>query len=105
VPNDRVVYVDGYGNLKTTTKHGALAMSSGMVLGVRIGSVEREATASDGSFEVEEGELAFAPGSSGWPRPGGKEVRWMELFLRGGSAWEAFGRPRVGSRLEIAPDV
>ncbi len=47
VPNDRVVYVDGYGNLKTTTKHGALAMSSGMVLGVRIGDVEREATASD----------------------------------------------------------
>jgi hypothetical protein len=105
VPNDRVVYVDGYGNLKTTTKHGALAISSGMVLGVRIDDVEREATASDGNFEVEEGELAFAPESSGWPRPGGKEVPWMKLFLRGGSAWEAFGRPRVGSRLKIAPDV
>ncbi len=105
VPNDRIVYVDGYGNLKTTTKHGALAISSGTVLGARIGDVEREATASDGSFEVEEGELAFAPGSSGWPRPDGKEVRWMELFLRGGSAWEAFGRPGVGSRLEIVPDA
>ena len=105
VPNDRVVYVDGYGNLKTTTKHGALAISSGTALGVRIGNVEREATASDGSFEVKEGELAFAPGSSGWPRPGGKEVRWMELFLRGGSAWEAFGCPGVGSRLEITPDL
>ena len=105
VPTDRVVYVDGYGNLKTTTKHSALAISSGTALGVRIGDVEREATASDGSFEVEEGELAFAPGSSGWARPGGKEVRWMELFLRGGSAWEAFGCPGVGSRLEITPDL
>jgi S-adenosylmethionine hydrolase len=105
VPNDRIVYVDGYGNLKTTTEHGALATSSGTVLRVHLGDVEREATASDGSFEVEEGELAFAPGSSGWPRPGGQEVRWMELFLRGGSAWEAFGHPGVGSRLEIAPDL
>ena len=105
VPNDRIVYVDGYGNLKTTTKHSALAISSGTVLGVRIGDVEKEATASDGSFEVEEGELAFAPGSSGWPTSDGEEVRWMELFLRGGSAWDAFGRPGVGSRLEVMPDL
>jgi S-adenosylmethionine hydrolase len=105
VPKDRIVYVDGYGNLKTTTHHDGLAIASGTVLRVRIDDVEREATASDGSFEVEEGELAFAPGSSGWPRPGVKEVRWMELFLRGGNAWEAFGRPGVGSRLEITPDL
>jgi hypothetical protein len=105
VPRDRIAYVDGYGNLKTTTEHGALAISSGTELRVHIGDAVREATASDGSFEVEEGELAFAPGSSGWPGPGGKEVRWMELFLRGGSAWEAFHRPGVGSRLEVTPDL
>jgi hypothetical protein len=56
---------------------------------------------SDGSFEVEEGMLAFAPGSSGWSAPDGNEVLWMELFLRGGSAWDAFGRPDAGARLEI----
>jgi S-adenosylmethionine hydrolase len=104
VPTDRVAYADGYGNLKTTVGHGALAASSGTVLRVRIGEAEREATVSDGTFEVEEGGLAFAPGSSGWPRADGKEVRWMELFLRGGSAWEAFGRPGVGARLEIDPN-
>jgi hypothetical protein len=104
VPADRVAYVDGYGNLKTTAGHDALAASSGTVVRVRIGEAEREATVSDGTFEVEEGELAFAPGSSGWPRADGKEVRWMELFLRGGSAWEAFGRPEVGARLEIDPN-
>ena len=105
MPKDCIAYVDGYGNLKTTTEHSALAAASGTALRIRIGDTEREAAASDGSFEVEEGELAFAPGSSGWPRPGGQEVRWMELFLRGGSAWEAFGRPGVSSRLEIAPGL
>ena len=104
VPKDRIAYVDGYGNLKTTTEHNALAAASGTALRIRIGDTEREATASDGSFEVEEGKLAFAPGSSGWQGVSGKEVRWMELFLRGGSAWEAFGCPEVGSRLEITPD-
>ena len=104
VPTDRVAYADGYGNLKTTAGHDALAASSGTVLRVRIGEAEREATVSDGTFEVEEGGLAFAPGSSGWQGADGKEVRWMELFLRGGSAWEAFGRPGVGARLEIDPN-
>jgi hypothetical protein len=105
VPKDRIAYVDGYGNLKTTTEHSALAAASGTALRIRIGDTEREATASDGSFDVEEGKLAFAPGSSGWAGVSGKEVRWMELFLRGGSAWEVFGRPGVGSRLEITPTL
>jgi len=103
VPTDRVAYADGYGNLKTTTEHDALAASTGAGLRIRISETERGAIVSDGTFEVEEGELAFAPGSSGWPRADGEAVRWMELFLRGGSAWEVFGRPDIGARLEIAP--
>ena len=104
VPKDRIVYVDGYGNLKTTTQQDALAASSGARLRVRIGGTEREAILGDGTFEVEEGALAFAPGSSGWPGADGKAVRWRELFLRGGSAWEVFGRPDIGARLEFATD-
>ena len=102
-PPDWVAYADGYGNLKTTVQHGTLDIPSGTAVRVRIGDKELEATASDGSFEVEEGKLAFAPGSSGWSGTGGKEVRWMELFLRGGSASEAFGRPEVGARVQITP--
>ena len=115
MPPDRVGYVDGYGNLKTTiasgTGLGATSASgatgaSGSGVGgsrvrVRIGEVELEAVVSDGSFAVEPGQLAFAPGSSGWPGGRGREVRWMELFLRGGSAWEAFGRPGVGAQMEV----
>jgi hypothetical protein len=101
VPENRVAYVDGYGNLKTTMDHGALDIEPGSAVRVRIGAEELSATASDGSFGVQDGELAFAPGSSGWTHRGGREVRWMELFLRGGNAWEAFGRPEVGARVEI----
>jgi len=100
VPPARVAYVDGYGNLKTTIPRGAVDRPSGSTLRVRIGDATHEAVASDGSFAVEPGRLAFAPGSSGWTTAGG-ETRWMELFLRGGNAWDAFGRPAAGSRIEI----
>ncbi|MDP9488388.1 MAG: SAM-dependent chlorinase/fluorinase [Actinomycetota bacterium] len=103
VPENRVAYVDGYGNLKTTVEHTGSEIEPGANVRVRIGKEELSATASDGSFGVAEGELALAPGSSGWTRRGGEEVRWMELFLRGGNAWEAFGHPEVGARIEIAP--
>ncbi|MDQ4128131.1 MAG: SAM-dependent chlorinase/fluorinase, partial [Actinomycetota bacterium] len=103
VPENRVAYVDGYGNLKTTIEHGPLNIEPGATVRVLIGTEELTAKSSGGSFGVEEGELAFAPGSSGWTRRD-REVRWMELFLRGGSAWGAFGRPEVGARVEITTD-
>ena len=101
VPPNRIAYVDGYGNLKTTLKHSAFTAQAGTVLRVRIGRVEGEAVVSDESFAVERGQLALAPGSSGWRKPHGAETHWMELFLRGGSAWEAFDHPSVGERVHI----
>ena len=100
VPPNRVAHADGYGNLKTTIPQSAIA--SGSVVYIWIGHMWREARVSDGSFEVEEGSLAFASGSSGWPDPsGGGETVWMKLFLRGGSAWEEFGRPPFGLEVEV----
>ncbi len=97
VPAGRVAYVDGYGNIKRTLRHGEGTPESGKRVRVRIGDTEVEATASDGSFAVAPGELALAAGSSGWPLPGDGDVRWMELFLRGGNAWERLGRPAIGA--------
>lgn len=106
VPQNRIAYVDGYGNLKTTIRFEAsMARRRGSHLRVRINEAAREAIASDGSFAVERGKMAFAPGSSGWENRRGEETRWMELFLRGGSAWEAFDRPSVGDPVEIAEAV
>ena len=101
VPESHVAYTDGYGNLKTTLKSAALDVPSGTAVRVRIGASELEAAVAHGSFEVDEGELALAPGSSGWTGADGEETRFMELFLRGGSAWESLGRPHVGARVEI----
>jgi hypothetical protein len=105
VPESCVAYIDGYGNLKTTVKQDASSPRTGSPVRVRIGDAEHEATASDGSFQVAQGQLAFAPGSSGWTSPQGEETRWMELFLRGGNAWERFGRPSIGTPIHISGNV
>ncbi len=103
VPQNRIAYIDGYGNLKTTIRSDESVARSASKLRVRIGQTERMAMASDGNFEVEQGELAFAPGSSGWKSSeDAEEIKWMELFLRGGNAWEKFDRPKVGDRIEIS---
>ena len=101
VPAGAVAYVDGYGNLKTTLRAGDLPGGGGAAVRVRIGGRELEAVAGGGTFAVRPGQVALAPGSSGWRGAGGEEVRWLEVFLRGGSAWEAFGRPGIGERVEV----
>jgi hypothetical protein len=101
VPPNRIAYIDGYGNLKTTIAHRALTVRVGALVHVRIGRVEQEAVVSDGSFAVEPGQLAFAPGSSGWKGADGTETQWMELFLRGGSAAAAFDCPLVGDTIQF----
>lgn len=95
VPGDRVAWIDGYGNIKTTIAAHTVNLTPETKLVMRVGDVVSDAVFSDGSFKVSEGTLAFAPGSSGWLGPDGQPLRWMELFLRGGSAWERFGKPRV----------
>lgn len=100
-PVSVIGYVDGYGNIKTTIAYDATRVRPGRRITVRIDGHQREATVSDGAFTVPHGELAFAPGSSGWTLPDGRRVRWVELFLRGGSAWNLFGRPAPGSVVTI----
>jgi hypothetical protein len=102
LPKNRIAYIDGYGNLKITHEQEGRNFPTGTPLQIRINGNQREAIAADGSFEVAVGQMAFAPGSSGWTKKGGQKSRWMELFLRGGSAWEAFGRHPVGARIDFS---
>ena len=94
-PVDQVAWIDGYGNIKTTIPAHTVKLTPEAKVIIRVGDVVSDAVYSDGSFKVPEGTLAFAPGSSGWLAANGSQIRWMELFLRGGNAWERFGRPRV----------
>lgn len=101
IPVNRVAYIDGYGNLKTTISDSEIRAKTGRNFAITIQGTRREVLASKGSFDVKPGQLAFAPGSSGWSDGKGMRIRWMELFLRGGNAWEALGRPSIGSELQI----
>ncbi|WP_036482832.1 S-adenosyl-l-methionine hydroxide adenosyltransferase family protein [Myxosarcina sp. GI1] len=94
-PADRVAWSDGYGNIKTTIPASSVDLPQSSKVVVRVGDVVSDAIYSDGSFRVPEGTLAFAPGSSGWQKKDGTKVTWMELFLRGGNAWERFAKPKV----------
>jgi hypothetical protein len=58
--------------------------------------MKRTAFFTDGTFSVREGELAFAPGSSGGDDP------CMEIFMRGLSAWIEFGKPEIESEFQVS---
>ena len=105
VPEGRVAYVDGFGNLKTTWRWGALpvGLEPGAAAIVSIGSRTLEARVAGGAFAVPEGVAAVAPGSSGYVDRRGRPVRWVEVFLRGGAAAAAFGGVRPGEAVALAP--
>ena len=65
------------------------------MLTIEINKKKHVATYTDGTFNIHEGELAFAPGSSG------HTDRFMELFLRGGSASNLFDNPAVETEIKI----
>lgn len=97
VPARRIAWIDGYGNMKTTMRVSDMkGYRSGQPLLVTLeGGMKRTAWYSDGTFNVREGELAFAPGSSG-----GSD-RFMELFLRGLSAWKELGKPDIEAEFSV----
>jgi hypothetical protein len=101
VPKASVAYIDGYGNLKTTLNAASRVPSVGSTIAVHIGDVTQEAVVSDGSFAVAPGQLALAPGSSGWTLANGEDCIWMELFLRGGNAADLFQHPSVGTEITL----
>lgn len=97
-PESAIGYIDSFGNLKTTLREGAEVLANlkpGQRVGVRINGVEMTATVAAGSFNVQEGDIALAPGSSGHNR------KFWEVFQRGGSAWHTFKKPRPGAPIEI----
>lgn len=101
VPPARIAYIDGYGNIKTTIRFDRSQFPPKTTLAVQINGITHEAVVSDGTFGVKPGQLAFAPGSSGWKTKNGNTIRWVEVFLRGGNAWDRFQRPQIGAELQL----
>ena len=94
-PTERIASIDGYGNIKLTTRKSEVNYKSGDKLVIEINGVKHEATFTDGSFNIQEGQVAYAPGSTG------HDDRFMEIFYRGQSACKLFLHPEVGSRIKI----
>jgi S-adenosylmethionine hydrolase len=95
VPERSIASVDGYGNIKTTMRKSQSQFAPGDLLQITISSKTHLATYTDGIFGVQDGELTFAPGSTG------HSDKFMELVLRGGSAYQMFDTPRVESTFTI----
>lgn len=88
-PRNVIASIDGYGNLKTTTRLSETVFTPGEKLSITLQGKTETAIYTDGVFNIEDGQLAFAPGSSGNSDP------FMEIFLRGGSAEKLFEQPQT----------
>jgi hypothetical protein len=98
LPESVIGYIDSFGNIKTTLTSKTVQVANlapGERVRITINGVGRMASVATGSFNVGEGDIAFAPGSSG------DENRFWEIFQRGGSAWHTYGRPRAGAPISL----
>jgi S-adenosylmethionine hydrolase len=91
-----VVAIDGYGNIKTSWTVDKFTFVPGDKVKVKIGNQEMSAFYADGTFSVKDGEISFAPGSSG------HYGRLMEVFLRGGSAANLYSGVKPGDKVEVS---
>jgi len=94
-----VASIDGYGNIKTTMRQSEAHFVPGQQLIITINRRKHLTTFTDGIFNIQDGELALAPGSTG------HDDKFMELVLRGGSAYFMFERPLVESSFTVKPIV
>lgn len=102
VPENRVIYTDGYGNLKTSVKPADLKKLKGRPAYLKVGDADQKAVmVGTGIFDVADGDYCFAKGSSGWAAPRGKGAarggsEFSEIICRGGNASRGFNRPAGG---------
>lgn len=89
VPRNTIASIDGYGNIKTTTRLSEINYAPGQEITIEINRQKHLATYTNGVFNITGGQLAFAPGSSG------HNDKFMEIFVRGGNAYKLFDNPKV----------
>lgn len=117
MPKNIIVHIDGYGdsdgygNLKIFCDPEEIEVLKGKEVLIQLGeNVEyenlqqatkmRTAKVTERIFDVQAGELAFAKtGSSGWMLPDGSRQSFSEVVVRSGDAYQAFGRPKIGTSL------
>lgn len=99
MPENVVGFVDGYGNLKCTIDPAALKKHLGKFVAVEINNRKHFIKVGNSIFDVPDGYLCMAPGSSGWTLPNGKTRAFAEIVRRSGSAFRDFGHPKGGATI------
>ena len=94
-PTNVIASIDGYGNIKTTLRLSQIKLDPGQPVVIEINDQKHLATYTDGVFNIKDGELALAPGSSG------DNDRFMEFFVRSGNAYKLFEEPQVETEFII----
>ncbi len=95
IPENRIMHIDSYGNIKTTIRRSSVQLKPGQKIRVVINHIAQTGIYANGNFSVKSGDFAFAPGSSG-----GNNA-FMEIFLRSGNAARHFNYPPVETKLKI----
>lgn len=95
IPQEKIMHIDAYGNIKTTIRHSSLRLKPGQKIRIVINHISHTGIYANANFAVKSGDLAFAPGSSGGKDP------FMEIFLRSGNASLYFGNPPVETKTKI----
>ncbi len=90
VPENIILSVDGYGNIKTNIQ------ISDNIKSVIINDIKENLKVGQGIFDINDGDLVLAPGSSGW-----KGNFLTEICLRGGSASQLFNNPKAGDKISL----
>ena len=88
-PDNVIASIDGYGNIKTTTRKSKVNFKFGETITITINNKTLNALYSDGIFNAENETLVVAPGSSGY------NDMFIEIVFRGGSAARLFDNPTV----------
>lgn len=101
MPEDVVGFVDGYGNLKCTIDPARIEQYMGQFVGIEMNGCKHFVKVGQSIFDVPDGYLCMACGSSGWPLPGGGHRGFVEIVRRSGSAFEDFGKPRGGTQIKM----
>ncbi len=97
---DNVVgFVDGYGNLKCTIDPADVENFMGEFVAVEINGHKHFAKVGRSIFDVPDGYLCMAKGSSGWDLPDGTRREFVEVVRRSGNAFRDFGKPAGGDKV------
>lgn len=95
---NRIAYIDGYGNVKSSRLFEQYQKSADTV-SVQIPGSDRQlntGTTTQTSFDTKRGQTNLSRGSSGWG-----EQRFTEVWIRNGNAAEALGNPEPGQEISI----